>query len=247
MFKRVLPIAGALGALGALTVALASSAAAGGGGGGYGGPGSFKFDDTNAYANFVDSSGTLYSTVSVDRGMQSFKLRHTPGAPVVEQYGTVLNVIEQSGKSFNFGCWIIPDSAFVIANDLSSASLKVHATSDLQCQGYYAGGAAGGKPGLQSAFGYGGGGGGSNQITDITVNLTWSGNGGLWHNDGQQLSHCQAYTNTFHNSYDYEFATAAGSLGALSDLSDPLAQVAHSLYVTNSNSVPSAACNPYGF
>lgn len=244
MFKRVLPIAGALGVL---TVALATSAAAGGGGG-FGGPGSFKFDDSNAYANFVDSTGTVYSTVSVDRGMQSFKLRHTPGAPVVEQFGTVLNVIEQSGKSFNFGCWVIPDSAFVVANDLSSASLNVHATSDLLCPGYYIGGAAGGKPGLQSAFGYGGGGGGgSSLITDITVNLTWTGNGALWHNDGQQLSHCQSYTNTFHNSFDYEFSTASGSLGALSALSDPLAQVAHSLYVTNSNSVPSTACNPYGF
>jgi hypothetical protein len=243
MFKRLIPIAGALGLL---TVLLASSASAGGGGG-YGGPGSFTFTDWSANANFVDSSGNYYSSVYVDRGQQSFKLRHTPGAPVVEQYGTVLQVNEQTTNGSEFGCWIIPPTAFVVASGLSSASLNIHATADMQCKGYYVGGATGGKPGLQTSLGYGGGGPGPNVITDITINLAWTGTGAIWTNTGSNVSHCQTFTGTSQNSYDYEFAVAKGSVGDLTAANDPLAQVAHNQYRTTSNSVPSAACNPYGF
>jgi hypothetical protein len=246
MFKRLLPVAGILGLL---SIALAGSAAAGGGGG-YGGPGLFKFVDSSAYANFTDPlTGNSYTSAYVDRGAQSFKLKRTPGAPVVEVYGTVLNVIEQSDTSFGYGCWIIPDSAFVIAADQSSASVNVHATSTMQCPGFLVSGTTGGKPGLQSAIGYGGGGPGGppNQITDIVVNLTWTGSGAAWSNVGSNVSHCQSFTATYQSHFDYEFATATGTLGSLTGTSDPFAEVSHSTFMSNSNSTPSSACNPFGF
>ena len=238
MFKRLLPIAGIIGLL---TIVLAGSAAAGGGGG-YGGPGMFKFTDWSANANLADPSGNSYRSVYVDRGMQSFKLKHTPGAPVVERPGTVLNVFEASG----YGCWIIPDSAFVAASDLSGATLNIHATLGMVCPGFYVGSATGGKPGLQSALGFGGGGPPPNQITDITVNLTWTGSGALWTNTSSGNSKCMGYVATFHGSFDNEFATATGTVGD-ETVSDPLAQVAHSTQTSNSNISVPAACNPYGF
>ncbi|HEX9095300.1 MAG TPA: hypothetical protein VF990_04275 [Candidatus Dormibacteraeota bacterium] len=238
MFKRLLPIAGIIGLL---TIALAGSAAAGGGGG-YGGPGLFKFTDWSANANLTDPSGNSYGSVYVDRGMQSFKLKQTPGAPVVERPGTVLNVSEASG----YGCWIIPDSAFVVASDLSGATLNIHATAGMVCPGFYVGSATGGKPGLQSALGFGGGGPPPNQITDITVNLAWTGSGALWTNTNSGNSKCMGYVATFHGSFDYEFATATGIWGD-ETVSDPLAQVAHSTQTSNSNISVPAACNPYGF
>lgn len=238
MLKRLLPIAGIIGLL---TIVLAGSAAAGGGGG-YGGPGMFKFTDWSASANLTDPSGNSYGSVYVDRGMQSFKLKQTPGAPVVERPGTVLNVSEASG----YGCWIIPDSAFVVASDLSGATLNIHATAGMVCPGFYVGSATGGKPGLQTALGFGGGGPPPNQITDITVNETWTGSGAQWNNASSGNSKCMGYVATFHGSFDYEFATATGSLGDEA-VSDPLAQVAHSTQTSNSNISVPAACNPYGF
>jgi hypothetical protein len=238
MFKRLLPIAGIVGLL---TIALAGSAAAGGGGG-YGGPGLFKFSDWSANANLTDPSGNSYGSVYVDRGMQSFKLKHTPGAPVIERPGTVLNVYETSG----YGCWIIPDSAFVAATDLSGATLNIHATPGMVCPGFYVASATGGKPGLQSALGFGGGGPPPNQITDIAVNLTWTGSGALWTNTNSGNSKCMDYVATFHGSFDYEFATATGTVGD-ETVSDPLAQVAHSTQTSNANISVPAACNPYGF
>ncbi|MEA2634499.1 MAG: hypothetical protein QOH92_1266 [Chloroflexota bacterium] len=238
MFKRLLPIAGIVGLL---AIALAGSAAAGGGGG-YGTPGLFKFSDWSANASITDATGNFYGSVYVDRGMQSFKLKHTPGAPVVERPGTVLNVSDPSG----YGCWIIPDSAFVAATDLSGASLNIHATPGMVCPGLYVGSATGGKPGLQSALGFGGGGPPPNLITDITVNLTWAGSGALWTNTNSGNSKCMGYVATFHGSFDYEFATATGTVGDEA-VSDPLAQVAHSTQTNNANTTVPAACNPYGF
>lgn len=244
MVKRLLPV---VGILGLLSVVLAGSAAAGGSGG-YGVPGKFTFTDWSANANFYDPSGANYSSsVYVDRGTQSFKQKHTPGAPVVELPGTILSVNEQSATTQEYGCWIIPDSAFVIASDLSSASVNVHATADMQCPGFYVSGATGGKPQLQSAIGYGGGGPPPTRITDIIVNLTWTGSGAAWNNKNSGSSKCQGYSLTFRGTFDYEYSTATGTVGDLSASSDPLAQVAHNTQTTNQNGMPSAACNPYGF
>jgi hypothetical protein len=78
MFKRLIPVAGILGLL---TIALAGSAAAGGGGG-YGSPGLSKFTDWSASASLTDpATGGFYGGLYVDRGMQSFKLKHTPRRP----------------------------------------------------------------------------------------------------------------------------------------------------------------------
>lgn len=246
MFKRLLPIAGLLGAM---SIMLAGTVAAGGGGG-YGGPGLLKFDDWSANANFFDpTTGYYYASVNVDRGMQSFKLKHTPGAPIVERPGTVLNINEQTATSYEYGCWIIPDSAFAMPSNLSGATLTVHATADMQCPGLYVGSATGGKPGLQSSLGYGGGGPGGppTQITDITVQLTWTGSGAAWDNQNSGTSRCQGYTGNFHGTFDYEFATVSGTVSDLGSVSDPLAQVAHNTETINANGAPSAACNPYGF
>jgi hypothetical protein len=236
MFKRLLPVAGILGLL---SIALAGSAAAGGGGGGFGGPGLFKFSDWSANANLSDQTGNFIGSVFVDRGMLSFKLKHTPGAPVVEQPGTVLNVFTPSG----FGCWIIPDPAFAVASDLSGATLNVHATPDMQCPGLFVGSATGGKPGLQSVLG---GGGPPPVITDITVNLTWTGSGALWNNANSGTSKCMDYVANFHGTFDYEFSTATGTVGGTA-INDQFAQVAHSTMTSNANTTVPAACNPFGF
>jgi hypothetical protein len=242
MFKRLLPVAG-LGGL--LTVALAATAAAGGGG--YAEPGHYQFNDTTAYASLSDASGDSVS-VYVDRGQHSFKAARTPGAPVSELSGTMLSVNRYVAGSFGYGCWIIPDSAFTVAGNLSSARLTVHATPDMPCPGDPVGGASGGKPGLQSVIGYGGGGGEPpTEITDIVLNVTWIGNGALWTNSNSGMSHCGSYSSNFHTTFSYEYGTASGSVDNLTGLSDALASVAHGVQTSDSTTTPSGACNPLGF
>ncbi|MDQ6709943.1 MAG: hypothetical protein M3Z11_05235, partial [Candidatus Dormibacteraeota bacterium] len=100
------------------------------------------------------------------------------------------------------------------------------------------------KPQLQSSIGYGGGGPPPTQITDIIVNLTWTGSGAAWNNKNSGSSKCKGYSLTFHGTFDYEYSTAIGTVGDLSASSDPLAQVAHNTQTTNQNGMPSDRLEP---
>src|SRR5205823_3383869 len=115
--------------------------------------------------------------------------------------------------------------------------------------GIYVGSATGGKPGLQSSIGYGGGGGGEppTLITDIVVNMTWTGSGALWKNSNSGTSKCGSYTASFHGTFDYEYSTATGTVGDVTGSSDPFAQVGRNTQDSNAASTPSGACNPFGF
>jgi hypothetical protein len=242
MFKRVLAVGGGLGLL---TVFLASSAAAGGGCG-FGGPGRCTLTDSNASANLSDSTGDFVG-IYVDHGYQSFKQSRTPGAPVIEQFGTVLSVYESlADGTFANGCWVIPDSSFAVGSDLSTATLNVSATPDMQCQGYYIGAAAGGKPGRQTSLGFGGGGGGYT-LTSVVANVSWTGNGAKWTDLSSGSAHCQSYASSTQGSFESEYGSASGVVDALNGLLDPLAQVATQHYSVQSNSTPSGLCNPFGF
>ena len=241
MFKRILLVASVIGLL---SVALAGSAAAGPGG--YGGSGLSRFSDASANANFGDPYSGSFVSVYVDRVQLSFKTKRMPGAPVVETTGTALNINEYSATGVGaYGCWIIPDSACIVAGDLSGATLKAQAAAETPCPGYYVGGAIGGKPGLQSSLGYGGGPG--SELPPTTAVISWMGNGAIWSNGNSGTSHCQSYAASFHSTFDYEFGTATGSVGDLTGQTDPPAQVGQSSQSSNANSIPSGACNPFGF
>jgi len=243
MFNRLLP---AIGVVGVLTVVVAGSAAAGGGGG-YGGPGVFHFSDTSVNASFYDLPSDTYTNVYVDRGQQSFKAKRTPGAPVTEITGTVLNIntYSPSAGTGSFGCWIIPDKDFAVAGDLSSATVNALATDEQPCPGYYFGSATGGKPGLQSSIGYGGGGPGTG-MPPTPVNLSLAGTGAVWTNTNNSTDRCQGFSAVSHNTFDYEYATASGSVGGSSG-QDQFAQIGQSTSMDNATGTPSAACNPPGF
>lgn len=238
MFKRFLPVAGLLSVM---SIALAGTATAGGGG--YGGPGKFTFSDWSANASIIDSTGAFQGSVYVDRGAQSFRPKKKTGGVPFETNATVLSVNTPTG----YGCWIIPDSAFVVASDLSNASLHVAADASMVCPGLLVSGAAGGRPGLQSVVGLGGGPGGGTELTAIAVNMTWTGSGALWENQSSGSSRCLSYRATNKGTFDYEFAAAAGTVGDLSGASDPYAQIAHMTQVNTANSYPAGACNPAGF
>jgi len=232
MVKRFFPTAGVIALI---SIALAGTATAGPGG--FGNGGRFTFNDLSANANFVDSDGFFIGFVNVDRGAQSFRLR---GGGVMEFNATVLNVGTPAGN----GCWIIPDSAFAVAGDLSSASVNLTADAGMACPGLPVSGAAGGRPGLQSVIGFGPGGGG---LTSVTVDMHWTGSGGLWENHSSGTSRCGSYNNANQGTFDFEFAPASGSIDVMGSVSDPFAQIGHATMNDTANGTASGACNPLGF
>ncbi|HKV32464.1 MAG TPA: hypothetical protein VJT14_15780 [Candidatus Dormibacteraeota bacterium] len=247
MIKRVLTVGGVFGLI---SIALAATAIAGGGGGGCG-PGKCTFSDWTATANFTPAAGGEYSNVSVyvDRGKQTFRPKKGTGTPFTQE-GTILQVNESKADgTFAFGCWMLKDSSkFVVASDLSSASITYSATADEVCGGIPVGKAAGARPGLQSVIAMGGPGPGpGTQLTTVSVSVTWTGNGALWQNSNSGSSRCESYHATFKGTFDYEYAPATGTVDDLTGTSDPYSQIGHNTQVNTSNGIPSGACNPPGF
>jgi hypothetical protein len=92
--------------------------------------------DTTAFASLSGSTTTICvpkgcgpelsdtAYVNVDRGMHTFKPKD--GAKVIQQSGTMLTLelIINGGSSHVSGGWIIAHGDFVVAGDLSSATLS---------------------------------------------------------------------------------------------------------------------------
>jgi len=82
-------------------------------------------------------------------------------------------LVQFKGDTFGFGCFIIPDSAFVVGSDTQSANVNVTITDpNTACPGVAVplGSVASGKPG-------GGPPPGGGIPLPLTVRATWSGNG----------------------------------------------------------------------
>lgn len=185
-------------------------------GGGFGTPGTYKFHDVSASAQLYDSNG-MQLFISVDRGMQTFKLRGVNGPPVMVGPETMLNYSGFSPDgSYVFGCFVIPDSRFQVAANLATATLNVDPTVETPCPGIPVPAGAGGRPGLSNIVPEAGGGGGGD--TPITANLTWTSNGAVSSFNFTSNSRCQgAQAHTVGGSSN-TFASVSGSVSVLADL-----------------------------
>lgn len=223
MLRRFL----SLGAVaGLLAVGLTGSVLAdSGGGGGFGTPGKNTFTDVSATAAFIDSVG--FVTLNVDRGMQTFKMKNTSGPPVMMGPETTLRVFVElvppapgQPGGFEFGCFVIPDSAFMVASGLASATLNVSPAQETPCPGQLIPPAAGGRPGFSApaplgGVGGGGGGGGGNTVGPITVNLTWTSNGVIFTNRFTSNSKCLTFVSSAQGDSQSTVATATGTISPL--------------------------------
>lgn len=220
MLRRILSL-GVFGGL--LSLGLSASALAGGGGG-FGAPGTNTFTDVSANAAFVDSVG--FVSLNVDRGMQTFKMKNTSGPPVMVGPETVLNVFValvppapgQPG-GFEFGCFVIPDSAFTVATGLASAALIVSPAQETPCPGELIPAAAGGRPGFSAPAPLGGegDGGGGTMISSVTVNLTWSSNGVISTSRFTFGNKCLTFVSSAQGDSQSTVATATGTVSLLSN------------------------------
>lgn len=211
MVRRLLPVAAAA----LCSIALAGSALAQGFGPP---PGHSQLSDTNASADLFDSTGSIHSNSSVDRGMQTFKAKQASGPPTVMGPATMLNLEVDVPNGFAFGCWIIPDSAFTVSGDLSSATLTTTVTPGLsECPGPPLSGATGARPGLEAlslqplqegppgSFGF---------IGPVQIGLTWTFLGAVEKSRFTSNASCASFISNAQGSDQRAFANATATLSA---------------------------------
>jgi hypothetical protein len=205
MIRRLLQTATLAGAL---ALVLAGSAAAGGGGGGGFIPGVYHFTDSSAEADLQESNGNV-SFVAVDRGTLFFRLRNTTGGPVVQKSGTVVQI----GTPVGYGCWIVPDSDFVISPDLHSASLHTTVPAQSNCPGFFLVAGAAAATGVVPDGGDGGGGG---LTSPTTIDVAWTWKGSIAQSESSFGTVCGGSTFQSHGTSRSASSTALATISALS-------------------------------
>lgn len=172
LIRRVtLSVAAAVAMLAALTVASVGAA------GGFGqAPGRYTFNDTIATASFFNPIDQSNENVSVDRSLFRFKPKTGGGSTV--QNMTILSVDvfvpspdpTQPPITAASGCFVIPDSDFVVSGDLQTASVHATVSAGDACPASLA-------PVLGGAPAKGSGGGGGGFTFPLTVTGSWTGTG----------------------------------------------------------------------
>jgi hypothetical protein len=123
------------------------------------------------------------------------------------QHATIL-IVQFQGATSGFGCFVIPDSAFVVGSDAQSAGVNVTITDPgTACPGFAVplAGVASGKAG-------GGPPPGSGIPLPLTVNASWSGNGASATTTSQDRSTCGGFSMENHVSVESARATGSVSL-----------------------------------
>lgn len=192
-------------ALGALVVCAVTSTAAFAAG--FLGPGHFstEFADANGLW-FPDRTSPTFVQVSVDRNEFVFRPTENSGGTSIMQHATIL-IVQFKGNTFGSGCFIIPDSAFVVGSDAQSASVNVTITDPgTACPGFAVplAGVASGKPGGPPP--------GGGIPLPLTVHASWSGNGATATTTSQDRSTCGGFSIENHLSVASALATANASL-----------------------------------
>jgi hypothetical protein len=186
--RRLARFVGVLVSL-AAALAVASVWAAGGFGQG---PGRFTFNDTAAFADFFSPRDQSSENVSVDRSLFTFRAR-ADGA-FQTQMMTVLTVSvfvpnpdpTQPPLVADFGCFVIPDTDFVVSNDLQSATLNATVDRSNFCPGFLV-------PVTGALPNKGGGGGGGGFTFPLTVTASWTGTGVNSTQEDQGTFRCDSF------------------------------------------------------
>jgi hypothetical protein len=249
MKLRLLPL---LGVTGLLSIALAGSAVAGGGGWPPP-PGTYTTKDISATANLVGATTTVcyptkgcfpqyseFAWVSVDRGLHTFQPQD--GATLVQQNGTMVTLtLKTLSGTYIFGCWMIAGSDFIVAEDLSSASLSTTVPGESNCPGTPL--AVSSTNVVTSKGGAGGGGGGGGSTGPITLHLNWTSKGVVSHGQNQGELACGSFATEAQQRSDRASATSQGQItGASANLTSQFASIDDSTTEQVVQGTPVNAC-----
>ena len=209
MFVRRLVLVFSIAICGSLAFAAAALAAGGGLG-----AGNYSFTSRSADAFFGQGGkggppGPSWS-VSVNQGLNSFQPTH-PGGPRLVQNSTMVFVtqFDASGNG-GFGCFVVPNSAFVVSRDLQTASLHTLLTADEVCPGY-------GTPvdGAGKASVFAGGDGGTLPLP-LQVDVTWTARSAVSTYKDVFTFRCLTYNEDGNSTNQNVNAAASGTISALS-------------------------------
>jgi hypothetical protein len=173
--------------------------------GGFGaGPGSFAYTDTSANANFFNPVDQSSVSVSVDRTLYLVN----PGGHGGAEQMTVLSIFvfapdpdpSQPPIVDASGCFVIPDSAFVVSKDLGKATLNATVNESDMCPGFLV------PVGTDSTPSKGGGPGGGGFTFPLTVTGSWTGSGVIGKSDSQGVFRCGRFVSTTHSSSRSQFS-----------------------------------------
>jgi hypothetical protein len=185
-----------------IAASIGSPAAVGGKGTGCGAAGHCSSDSTDAFATWF---GALppYNFANINPSRGSFVSRPRGGPVTITPVQTVVNVQISAGATQVFGCFLVPDSAFVVSRDLQSATLN--ATLDTPCPAPLTplladlqGGGAPLMPALDS--------------TAVSVSVTWTGPGAAFSQTQVFNQHCAGFTSTFQQHGLSSQANATGTV-----------------------------------
>ncbi len=195
-------VAGTGGALVIAIVTVVGANAAG-----FLGAGHFSINQADASGFWTtDPTGQFGVNVFVSRS--TFLFRPRGGGAPFTQHATVVN-LEAFEPTFNgFGCFVIPDSQFVISNDLQTTTLNTTLTADESCPGSATPMASVGK----AAPFAGGGGPPPGLPLPIGVHITWIGPGSAFVMTNAGQVHCSGVTSTSQENGAFSQATGSGSL-----------------------------------
>ncbi len=213
LIRRVtLSVAAAVAMLAALTVASVGAA------GGFGqAPGRYTFNDTTATASFFNPIDQSNQNVSVDRSLFRFKPKSGGGTTV--QNMTILSVDifvpspdpTQPPLTAASGCFVIPDSDFVVSGDLQNASLRATVNATDACPAAL-------TPVLGAAPAKSGGGGGGGGFTfPLTVTGSWTGTGLVGVTADEGSFRCGGFASTTNSRSQSALSSAiSATIGAFS-------------------------------
>lgn len=202
-------------------LAISSVAAAGGFGQG---AGTFAFSDTFAFDSFYNSVDQSSVNISVDRGL--FMYRPRAGGPLQMQHMTSLSVTifgpqidpTQPPQMVASGCFILPDSDFVVSSDLQTASVNATLGEGDVCPGFLVP-VVGATP-IKAAGGGAGGGGTIGLSFPLTVSATWTGTGATSTQTDQGRFSCGTFNALTHSTGLSAFSSAVtASISGYGDFS----------------------------
>ena len=212
MIVRRLTLVLSIVVCGSLALAAAALAA-----GGFLPPGQYSSNDTSANAYFGGKGGPPQGfSVFVHKGFNSFHPENSNGSGTVTM-STMVQISWFSPTGGGYACYVIPDSDFVVSDNLQSASLHTTLDANSLCPGF--GAPAFGSAAVPPLAAH------ANQVAAInaggpppppptmTVDVTWTGLGVISTGRGTKQYECLDF------STDGSFTSRASSANATGTLS----------------------------
>lgn len=191
-------------------VTLVAASAQGGKGGGCGfGPGICSTDAVAAHGDFVPADGTQSFDISLDVERTTFIFRPKGGGTPIFQHATVVNVVTFTPQ-FEFDCFVVPDTQFVVSRDAQSASLNATVTADETCPGFPLPLAS-----VNGVLPFAGGGGpppGPQVPLPLGLQFNWNGPGASFSNVSDTVSRCTGIETTAHFNGVFSQAMGGGTV-----------------------------------